>query len=240
MAPMANRDKHLGMTSAPIRLGNGRRPTVRLQTRPLERLMRYYRYVSEQHSPGACENLPRPRTRHVTSAEIAAALDVDPTQVRKDFGAIGLVGLGRVGYDVCEVVRTIRALLRFDRSYEAVLVGTGHLGGALLAYRGFAVYGLRVAAAFDNDPRKIGRKVAGYPVKPMRALAPFLRTHPVPLAILAVPAPAAQPVADRLVAGGVQAIWNYSPVTLAVPPRVLVRDEHMSLGLAVIANRLKR
>lgn len=237
---MSKRDKHLGMPSAPIRLGDGRRAPARLRTRPLERLMRYYRFVSEQHSPGACESAPRQPKRHVTSAQIAAALDVDPTQVRKDFGAIGLVGLGRVGYDVCEVVRTIRTLLRFDRSYEAVLVGAGHLGGALLAYRGFGVYGLRVVAAFDRDPRKISTPAAGVIIKPMRALAPFVASRRIKLAILTVPASVAQRVADRLVVAGVEAIWNFSPATLAVPRRVLVRNEHMSLGLAVIANRLKR
>lgn len=240
MRSMANRDKRLRMTSAPIRLGNGRKGSAPLRTRPLERLMRYYRFVSEQHSPGACESQTRHPARHVTSAQIAEALDVDPTQVRKDLGAIGLVGLGRVGYDVCEVCRTIRSLLRFDRRYDAVLIGAGHLGGALLAYRGFAVYGLHVVAAFDNSPAKIGSRVAGFVVRPMRALKPYLQGRRVPLAIIAVPAAAAQKVADRLVALGVEAIWNFSPATIAVPHRVLVRNEHMSLGLAVIANRLKR
>jgi redox-sensing transcriptional repressor len=237
---MGKRDKHRGMASAPIRLGNGRHGPPRLQTRPLERLMRYYQFVSEQYAPGGCENTPRTPTIHVTSAQIAEALDVDPTQVRKDFGAIGLVGLGRVGYDVCEVCRTIRALLRFDQPYEAVLIGAGHLGGALLAYRGFMTYGLRVVAAFDNDPRKIGTRIAGLTVKPMRLLRPQVSTRGIPLAIVTVPAAVAQQVADRAIAAGVQAIWNFSPTQIAVPPRVVVRHEHISLGLAVLANRLKR
>jgi redox-sensing transcriptional repressor len=237
---MGKRDKRLAMASAPIRLGNGRKGTLRLPTRPLERLMRYYQFVSEQHAPGACENTPRSPTINVTSAQIAEALDVDPTQVRKDFGAIGLVGLGRVGYDVCEICRTIRALLRFDDRYEAVVVGAGHLGGALMAYRGFQTYGLRIVAAFDADRRKIGTRVAGLTIKPMQQLRPYISAHRIPLVIITAPAGAAQQVADRAVRAGVQAIWNFSPTQIAVPRRVLVRNEHMSLGLAVLANRLKR
>jgi redox-sensing transcriptional repressor len=237
---MANRDRRLVLTSAPIRLAGRRRAAARLQTRPLERLMRYYQYVSEQHAPVDCENTPRRPTLHVTSGQIAKALDVDPTQVRKDFGAIGLVGLGRVGYDVCEVCRTIRALLRFDNRYEAVVIGAGHLGGALAAYGGFATYGLRIVAVFDNDKRKIGATVGGMVVKPIGLLGSYIGRHQIPVAIITAPAGEAQRLADRAVAAGVNAIWNFSPTQVAVPPRVLLRHEHISLGLAVLAHRLKR
>jgi redox-sensing transcriptional repressor len=227
------------MQSAPIRVGGGR-GAWRLQTRPLERLMRYYQFVSEQHAPGECESTPRHPTINVTSGQIAKALDVDPTQVRKDFGAIGLVGLGRVGYDVCEICRTIRTLLRFDDRYEAVVLGAGHLGGALMAYRGFGTYGLRVVGAFDADRRKVGTVVAGVTVRPMRQLKPFVRSRRIPVAIITTPAGAAQEAADRAIAAGVQAVWNFSPTQLSLPSRVLVRNEHISLGLAVLAHRLKR
>ena len=118
----------------------------RLARRLVERLMRYYRFLAE-FAAGKEANA-------VTSAQIAKTLDIDPTQVRKDFGAIGLQGIGRVGFDTCEVCRAIRITLGFDQRYEAVLIGTGHLGGALLAYPGFAKYGLHVVAAFDNDQQK--------------------------------------------------------------------------------------
>jgi redox-sensing transcriptional repressor len=167
-------------------------------------------------------------------------LDIDPTQVRKDFGAIGLLGMGRVGFDVCEVCRSIRVVLGLDQEYEAVLIGTGHLGGALLAYSGFESYGLRIVAAFDNNQRRIGSKVAGYTVQSMRTLKPFIKRHEIRLAILTTPVEVAQKLTDRLVLAGVKAIWNFTPARLIVPPGVLVRNEHISMGLSQIAYHLKR
>ena len=205
---------------------------LRLRRLVLERLMRYYRFLSELTA--------RKSVVAVTSAQIAEALDIDPTQVRKDFGAIGLQGMGRVGYDVCEVCSAIRVVLGFDQTYEAVLVGAGHLGGALLAYPAFHGYGLRIVAAFDNDKRKIGGKIAGCPIKPMRVMKPFIKSHLIRLAILTTPAEVSQKLTDRLLSAGVKAIWNFTPTWLSVPSDVLVRDEHISIGLAEIAHHLKQ
>jgi redox-sensing transcriptional repressor len=202
----------------------------------LERLMRYYRYLAERTA--------RETIKTITSAQIAESLDVDPTQVRKDFSAIGLVGIGRVGFDVCEVCRGIRISLGFDQRFDAILIGAGHLGGALLAYSGFASgfarYGLRVLAVFDNDRQKIGQDVGGLTVRPMKGLTGFVRRHDIRLAIITVPADVAQKTADRLVAAGVTAIWNFAPTQLSVPRRVLVRNEHIAIGLAEIAYHLKQ
>lgn len=194
--------------------------------------MGYYRFVSDLTAA-------KP-VRTVTSAQIAETLDIDPTQVRKDFAAIGLQGMGRVGFDACEVCRAIRVELGFDREYEAVLVGTGHLGTALLTYSGFSRYGLRVVAAFDSDQRRIGRKTAGCTVKAMRSLKPFVIRHDIQLAILTVPADAAQKLTDRLISTGVKAIWNFTAGRLAVPEGVLIRNEHISIGLSEIAYHLKQ
>jgi len=199
----------------------------RLGRRILERLMRYYRFLSE---------LPaRKRVVTVTSAQIAEALDIDATQIRKDFGVIGLQGTGRVGFDVCEVCRAIRVTLGFDQKYETVLIGTGHLGGALLAYPGFDRYGLHIVAVFDNDHGKI----AGYTVKSTRVMKPFVRRHKIRLAILTTPVEVSQTLTDRLVSVGVQAIWNFAPTRLTVPPGVLLRNEHISMGLSEIAYHLQ-
>jgi redox-sensing transcriptional repressor len=193
--------------------------------------MRYYRWLTDSTF--------RKPLKTVTSAQIAEALDIDPTQVRKDFGAIGLTGMGRVGFEVYEVCRAIRYVLGFDQTYEGVLVGAGHLGGALLAYDGFARYGLEIVAAFDNDPRVIGSKVAGVPVKSMRSLKPFIRRHDIRVAILTTPVKVSQRLTDRLVSAGVKAIWNFTPTRLTVPPDVLVRNEHIALGLSQIAYHIR-
>ncbi len=176
----------------------------------------------------------------VTSAQIGTAVDVDPTQVRKDLGAIGVVGVGRVGYYVCDVCQAIARNIGFDRRFQAVLIGVGHLGSALLAYSGFARYGLEIVAAFDNDKRRIGTEVAGLTIRPMGSLRSFIKRRGTGLAILAIPAETSQEVADSLVSAGVKALWNFTPARLTAPDGILVRDEHISKGLAEIAHHLRK
>jgi len=194
--------------------------------------MRYYRFLAESKARKSVET--------VTSAEIADALDIDATQVRKDFAAIGLLGMGHVGFDVCEVCRTIRVVLGFDQRHEAVLIGAGHLGGALLAYPGFAKYGLQIVAAFDDDKRRIGAKIAGCRIRAVTMMKPFVERHKIRLAILTTPADVSQRLTDGLVSAGVKAIWNFTPARLTVPPDVLVRSEHISTGFSEIAYHLKQ
>jgi redox-sensing transcriptional repressor len=192
--------------------------------------MRYYRYLSEVTA--------RKNIDTITSAQLGAVLHIDPTQVRKDFGAIGLMGISRVGYEVCEVCRAIRLVFGFDKPFPAVLVGAGHLGTALLSYPGFVRYGLRIVAAFDNDPRKVGRDLEDVRVQGIRSLKPFVRKHQIRMAILTTPVAVSQTMADRLVSAGIKAIWNFSPTRLTTPDGVLVRNEHISLGLAQVAYHL--
>lgn len=203
---------------------------ARLRRLVLHRLLSYYRLLSEWTS--------QKTVKTVTSSQIGEALDIDPTQVRKDLAAIGATGMGRVGFEVCEVCRAIRIVLGFDHGYESVLIGTGHLGGALLAYPGFAKYGLQIVAAFDSDQRKIGRRIGELTVKPMSDLKPFIRRRKIRLAILTTPAEVSQKVTDRLVSAGVSAIWNFAPTSLAAPPGVLVRNEHIARGLSEIGHHL--
>jgi len=195
--------------------------------------MEYYRFLTERTA--------RMASPTVTSAQIAKALDIDPTQVRKDLAAIGLTGMGRVGFDVHEACYAIRVVLGFDQKHEAVLIGTGHLGGVLLAYSGFARYGLHIMAAFGGGEEATGRKVAGHRVRPMKAMKPFVKTHRIRLAILAPPTEPSERLLRRLVTAGVQAIWNFTPSQVAGPPGILVRNEqHFSVGLSEIGYHLKR
>jgi len=205
---------------------------ARLKRVVLDRLIRYYRYL--------VEFVVRQPAKTITSAQIGKALDVDPSQVRKDFAAVGLVGMSRIGYDVCEVCRAIRTVVGFDQPYTAVLVGAGQLGSAVMAYPEFERYGLRIIAAFDVDPFKIGRRIGGHTIEPIDDLREFVATHEVRLAILATPVEVAQPLADLLAACGVQAIWNFTPTRLAVPAGVLARNERFSVGLGEIAYHLNR
>ncbi|HKJ91592.1 MAG TPA: redox-sensing transcriptional repressor Rex [Longimicrobiales bacterium] len=205
---------------------------ARLRRVVLERLIRYYRYLAELYAKQPMET--------VTSAKLGAALDVDASQVRKDFGAVGLSGVSRVGYQVCDVCRTIRTALGFDQAYSAVLVGVGHLGNALLNYSGFDRYGLQIVAAFDGDREKIGKQVGGHTVQSVHQLKKYIEEHGTQVAILTTPVEVAQGLADLVVDAGVKTIWNFTPTRLTVPQDVLTRNEHISVGLAQIAYHLKQ
>jgi len=203
----------------------------RLKRVVLDRLIRYYRYLAE---------VPTARSAAtVTSSQIGAALEVDPSQVRKDFGAVGLVGMSRVGYDVCEACRAIRTVMGFDRPYTGILVGAGKLGSAILTSPELDRYGLRIVAAFDRDPFKVGRRIEGLPILPLRVLTSFVIEHQIRLAILTIPSAAAQPLADLLVSCGVESMWNFTPARLDVPRGVLVRNQRLTTGLGEISYHLK-
>jgi len=204
---------------------------ARLRRVVLDRLIRYYRYLAELTARQSVET--------ITSAQLGAALDVDPSQVRKDFGSVGLVGMSHIGYDVCEVCRAIRTTVGFDRPFTAVLIGAGKLGSAVLASPEFERYGLRIVAVFDADPFKVGRHIEGFTILPMDQLSAFVTESGIRLAILATPGDAAQSLADTLVESGIRAVWNFTPTRLAVPRGVLARNERFSIGLAEIAYHLK-
>ncbi|MFO7973846.1 MAG: redox-sensing transcriptional repressor Rex [Candidatus Hydrogenedentota bacterium] len=197
----------------------------------LERLVHYYHFLGER------ADMDKEAT--VSSRQLAELLTMDDTQVRKDLAAIGVRGVPRIGYNTVEVMEAIREVLGFDKIYKAILVGAGHLGGALAAYRGFMKYGLRIVGVFDNDPARIGTTIGGHFVYDTKELETVIMRNEARLAILAVPAEACQALADRLVRAGISGIWNFGPTTLTVPPHVVVRHEHIVVGLAELAYHLQ-
>ncbi|HXS95486.1 MAG TPA: redox-sensing transcriptional repressor Rex [Candidatus Limnocylindrales bacterium] len=176
----------------------------------------------------------------VSTTVIAEALNLDPTQVRKDIEVTGIVGKPKVGYPLETLVRWIEKFLGWHEINEAVLVGAGSLGTALLGYRKFRELGLRVVAAFDADREKVGRPLAGVEVKHLDELAPFCAAKGIRLGVIATPSAAAQEVADRMVAGGIRAIWNFAPVHLRTPVSVIVQNEDLYHSLASLSFRLER
>jgi redox-sensing transcriptional repressor len=145
-----------------------------------------------------------------------------------------------VGYPVTELLAAIDHFLGWDNTTDAFLVGVGNLGRALLGYRGFAENGLRIQAAFDTDPVKLGTEIHGCRVLPLEKLSNLaLRMH-IQIGIITVPAEAAQGVADCMVEGGIRAVWNFAPAILKTPEAVFVENEHLSSSLAVLSRRLTR
>lgn len=196
----------------------------------LGRLPSYYCDIEAREAAGE---------QYVSASAIAATLGINPVQVRKDLASVSSEpGRPKLGFRVSTLLEDIKAYLGYDRYDEAVLVGVGALGRVLLQYGGFANYGLGIVAGFDREVAE--DSIAGKPLLPMTKLVSFLKRTHIKIGIVAVPASAAQEVADMLVAGGVQAIWNFAPTTLVLPERVLVKNENLAASLAVLSLELMR
>jgi redox-sensing transcriptional repressor len=183
------------------------------------------------------EVLWKAEQRRVSSRELGEALKFPATQVRKDLAYFGQFGRPGIGYDVGELTAQIRRILRTDRTWNVLLVGAGNLGMALSAYRGFARKGFKLVAVFDCDQAKVGRPVAGLsdmPIQHISEIPDTVREKGIRLAIIAVPAEAAQEVADLLVRSGVRGLLNFAPVVLDVDASVA----HSSVDLAVQLEQL--
>lgn len=160
----------------------------------------------------------------VSSQELGRRLNVTPAQIRKDLAYCGRLGRQGRGYDAAQLHGRLRAILGLDRPDQAmVLVGVGQLGGAVLRYGGFPEQGFRVVRGFDSDPAQTGREIDGVPISDIGELPAFLAANDVRMGIVAVPGREAQRVIEMLVAGGVQAILSYAPITTTVPKGVLLR-----------------
>lgn len=170
----------------------------------------------------------------ISSGAIARALNMGEVLVRKDLAFTSAQGRTRVGYKRSELVSALEDYLGCNDPKNAVIIGAGELGKALLAYGGFKNYGINLVAAFDNDPSKIGGKVSGKPVLDMRGLDEGVKKLNVKLAVICVPAPYAQSTADKLVECGVKKILNFAPLLLQTPEGFTVRNIDVAANLAVL------
>jgi redox-sensing transcriptional repressor len=160
---------------------------------------------------------------YTSSHELGERLGISSAQIRKDLSHFGEFGKQGTGYNLTYLYEQLRQILQVDREWPIAVVGVGDLGHAIANYRGFAARGFRVACLFDSDPDKIGESAGALTVLPMDQIVSEIRRLNVRVAMIAVPAEAAQYVANQLVQAGVRAILNYAPITLAVPPDVRVQ-----------------
>jgi redox-sensing transcriptional repressor len=137
-----------------------------------------------------------------------------------------------VGYSTGDILEALDKLLGFREQANAIVIGCGALGSALLKYPGFLKYGLRIAAAFDVDHQKVGQRVGEYMILPMEKCRSVIETFRVEIAIIATPADSALEITPWLIERGIKALWNFAPVKLRTPPHIAVRDENLALGLA--------
>ncbi len=169
--------------------------------------------------------------QNISSRNLADFLGVNPWQIRKDFSYFGDFGTRGVGYNIEKLAKQIKKILKLEVIYKAALVGVGNLGSAVLAYPGFKIYGLNIAAAFDTDSKKIGRKIENITIEDVSNLR-TLKKRKINLAIITVPRDAAQQTADALVNAGVKGILNFSPCYITVPKKVKVITIDIAMDLA--------
>ncbi|MFN0130196.1 MAG: redox-sensing transcriptional repressor Rex [Verrucomicrobiales bacterium] len=167
----------------------------------------------------------------VSSEALARAAGVKPPQLRKDLAYFGQFGTRGLGYNVTHLARVLNDVLGTNRLQPVILIGVGNLGTALLRYGGFNKEGFEIIAAFDSDVERPRASLPPVPLKPIGELVPFIREHQVKMAILAVPAAAAQQVVNDLVAAGLQAILNFSPTVLDTPDHVVVSNVDLAVEL---------
>lgn len=169
------------------------------------------------------------------SSQLGKRLGVTDAQVRKDLAYFGQFGYPGIGYHCSELVEQIRRILGTSHSWSVALVGVGNLGHALLRYRGFARQGFCIEAAFDSDPQLVGQWCESLQIQPLEQLKDVISRQGIRLAVLTVPAAAAQQVAEQLTAAGIVGILNFAPVTLTLPGHVAVAGVDLAIELEQLA-----
>ena len=187
--------------------------------------------------PGYLSYLKGLDVQYISATAIATALNMGEVQVRKDLAAVSDGGRPKIGYERLSLMEDISSFLGYDNATDAILVGAGKLGQALLGYSGFEAYGLNILAAFDTAPA--ATEIEGKPVMHISSLPEFCNRRNVLMGIITVPVDAAQTVCDRLIDCGIKAIWNFAPTHLEVPDGILVQNENMATSLAVLSMHLQ-
>jgi redox-sensing transcriptional repressor len=208
-----------------------RQPQEVIPVQTLRRIPHYHQILLELEQKGE---------QFVSSRYLAHFFQVDDTQVRKDMSVIGYKGKPKAGYSVSGLRAAIGEFLGINVENTAILIGAGKLGSALVEYPGLSEYGLKLVALFDNDPAKAGKIIGSFSILPLESLSRVVKTYDVGIAILTVPKQAAQVVCDLLVSLEIKAIWNFAPTQLTAPDDVIVRNENMAVGLALLSHYLKK
>lgn len=208
--------------------GNTKKKSTLVPEPALRRMPCYLAYLKLARHKGS---------QYVSSTLIARDNGVDPTQVTKDLSYTGITGKTRVGYEVEPLIDALEDFLGFRVMDEAFLFGAGSLGTALLHDHGLVQYGLKIVSAFDVNPLVIGHSIGGVSIAHVDE---FVRKndHGIRIGILTVPATNAQDVANMMIANGIKAIWNFTPVRIAVPEGIVVQNTSLYAHLAVMFNRL--
>ena len=175
---------------------------------------------------------------YVSSTQISKELNVQSSQIAKDLSFLNIRGKTRIGYEVHSLVSELENFLGFNRHHNAVVIGTGSLGTALMQDHGLENYGLNIVAGFDVRSEVIGQCVGGVPVYAIDELASWQQEHGVSIAILTVPVERAQETADLAISSGMTALWNFTPYRIKAPEDIVIANTSIYAHLAIIYNRM--
>ncbi len=195
----------------------------------LRRLPWYLAYLSMLSDQGIT---------HVSSTRIAEDIGVDSSQIAKDLSYLNIKGKTRIGYEVSVLVDQLSSFLGFGRQHNAVVIGCGSLGSALMQDSGLSNYGLNIVAGIDIDPEKIGVKIAGTEIYPFERLAEIHEKMDVKVAVITVPYDSAQQAAEACMDAGISGIWNFTPRRIRGSEGVIIQNTSIYSNLAVMYNRL--
>ncbi|WP_319505928.1 redox-sensing transcriptional repressor Rex [Bacteroides graminisolvens] len=176
--------------------------------------------------------------QYVSSTQISKEINVDASQIAKDLSYVNISGRTRVGYEVDALIEVLEDFLGFTDMHKAFLFGVGSLGGALLRDSGLKHFGLEIVAAFDVNPNLIGTHINGIPIFHSSEFVNKMKEYDVHIGVLTVPIEIAQQITDTMIAGGIKAVWNFTPFRIRVPEDIVVQNTSLYAHLAVMFNRL--
>lgn len=176
--------------------------------------------------------------QYVSSTQISKEINIDASQIAKDLSYVNISGRTRVGYNIDALIEVLESFLGFTNMHKAFLFGVGSLGAALLRDSGLHHFGLEIVAAFDVNPELVGKDLNGIPIYHSDDFEAKMKEYDVNIGVLTVPINVAQEITDKMVDGGIKAVWNFTPFRIRVPENIVVQNTSLYAHLAVMFNRL--
>ena len=176
--------------------------------------------------------------QYVSSTQISKEINIDASQIAKDLSYVNISGRTRVGYNIDALIEVLESFLGFTNMHTAFLFGVGSLGAALLRDSGLHHFGLEIVAAFDVNPELVGKDLNGIPIFHSDDFEAKMKEYDVNIGVLTVPINIAQEITDKMVDGGIKAVWNFTPFRIRVPENIVVQNTSLYAHLAVMFNRL--
>ena len=176
--------------------------------------------------------------QYVSSTQISKEINIDASQIAKDLSYVNISGRTRVGYNIDALIEVLESFLGFTNMHKAFLFGVGSLGAALLRDSGLHHFGLEIVAAFDVNPELVGKDLNGIPIYHSDDFEAKMKEYDVNIGVLTVPINIAQEITDKMVDGGIKAVWNFTPFRIRVPENIVVQNTTLYAHLAVMFNRL--